>query len=167
MLRPLSRRPGLGKGVGEVPIGSPPNILLRSLHVRHVDAGSCNGCESELAAITNPVYDAQRHGVDVVASPRHADVLTVSGPVTRQMTEALRRTHDAVGEPRWVVAVGDCASGSCPFRGSYAAGEGVASVLEVDAHVPGCPPSPADLIRHLRALMTGPPPARSRGHAES
>jgi len=91
--------------MGSVP--RPRSLLRRSLQVRHVDAGSCNGCEAELAAITNPIYDAQRFGLDVVASPRHADVLTVSGPVTRQMAEALRATHAAVGEPRWVVAVGD------------------------------------------------------------
>jgi Ni,Fe-hydrogenase III small subunit len=130
-------------------------LLRRSLQVRHVDAGSCNGCEAELGAITNPVYDAQRHGLDIVASPRHADVLTVSGPVTRQMAAALRRTHAAMGEPRLVVAVGDCAAGRCPFRGSYAAGEGVSAVLPVDATIPGCPPSPAEIIRHLRALMRG------------
>jgi Ni,Fe-hydrogenase III small subunit len=145
--------------MGQVPAGAgrPRNLLRRSLQVRHVDAGSCNGCEAELAAITNPLYDAQRHGIDIVASPRHADALTVSGPVTRQMVGALRATHAAVGAPRWVVAVGDCAAGRCPFHGSYAAGEGVAPLLPVDAHIPGCPPSPADIIRHLRALMAHPP----------
>lgn len=133
-----------------------PNRLLRhSLQIRHVDAGSCNGCESELAATTGPVYDAQRHGLDIVASPRHADVLTVSGPVTRQMAGALRRTHEAMGEPRLVVALGDCAAGRCPFRGSYAAGTGVAGVLPVDAVIPGCPPSPDEIVRHLRRLMRG------------
>lgn len=136
------------------------NILRRSLQVRHVDAGSCNGCESELAAITNPVYDAQRYGLDIVASPRHADVLTVSGPVTRQMTNALKATHAAVGEPRLVVAVGDCAAGKCPFRGSYAAGEGVDAVLPVDAHIPGCPPTPEEILQHLRALMAEARPAK-------
>ena len=133
----------------------PGGLLRRSMQVRHVDAGSCNGCESELAAITGPVYDGQRYGLDIVASPRHADVLTVSGPVTRQMAEALRRTHAAVGEPRLVVAVGDCAAGRCPFRGSYAAGDGVAAFLPVDATIPGCPPSPDEIIRHLRGLMAG------------
>jgi Ni,Fe-hydrogenase III small subunit len=141
----------------------PRNILRRSLQVRHVDAGSCNGCESELAAITGPVYDAQRYGLDIVASPRHADVLTVSGPVTRQMAEALGRTHAAVGQPRLVVSVGDCAAGRCPFRGSYAAGEGVAAVLPVDAHIPGCPPAPAEIVQHLRALMRGPGPGQTAG----
>jgi len=140
--------------------------LRRSLQVRHVDAGSCNGCEQELAAITNPVYDAQRYGLEIVASPRHADALTVSGPVTRQLTEALRRTHAALGEPKLVVAVGDCASGRCPFRGTYAAGEGVDAVLPVDARIPGCPPTPAEIVRHLRALMAGAltPPAAPPGH---
>ena len=141
-----------------------PGLLRRSLQVRHVDAGSCNGCESELAAIMGPLYDAQRYGLDIVASPRHADVLTVSGPVTRQMAPALRRAYEAVGEPKLVVAIGDCAAGKCPFHGTYAAGEGVAAVLPVDAVVPGCPPSPEDIIRHLRALMrdgrAAQPPAR-------
>lgn len=135
------------------PNGRPRNILRRSLQLRHVDAGSCNGCESELAAITNPIYDAQRYGLDIVASPRHADVLTVSGPVTRQMDIALRRTYAALGDPKLVVAVGDCAAGRCPFRGTYAAGTGVAAVLPVDVHIPGCPPTPESILRHLRALM--------------
>ncbi len=133
----------------------PRAIFRRSLQVRHVDAGSCNGCESELAAITNPLYDAQRHGLDIVASPRHADLLTVSGPVTQQMAEALQRTYAAVGEPKLVVALGDCAAGRCPFRGSYAAGEGVAALLPVDAEIPGCPPTPADIVASLKALMAG------------
>ncbi len=130
-------------------------LLRHSMQIRHVDAGSCNGCEAEIAALLNPVYDAQRHGLDVVASPRHADVLTVSGPVSRQMAGALRRTYDAVGSPRVVVAVGDCAAGMCPFAGSYAAGTGVSGVVPVDRRIPGCPPSPAEILRHLRALMAG------------
>ena len=143
--------------------GGARGLWRRSLQIRHVDAGSCNGCESELAAITNPVYDAQRHGLDIVASPRHADVLTVSGPVTRQMAEALQRTHAAVGEPRLVVALGDCAAGRCPFRGSYAAGEGVSAVLPVDVHIPGCPPAPAEIVHHLRALMRDGRPGTGAG----
>lgn len=135
--------------------GSRRHLLRRSLQFRHVDAGSCGGCESEIAALSGPAYDAQRFGIDPVASPRHADVLTVAGPVTRQMADALRRTHQAMGEPRLVVAVGDCAAGRCPFAGTYASGQGVASVLPVAAHIPGCPPSPAEILRHLRALMEG------------
>lgn len=138
----------------------PRRLFRRSLQFRHVDAGSCNGCESEIAALTGPAYDAQHHGIDVVASPRHADVLTVSGPVTRQMAEALRRTHEAVGNPKLVVSIGDCAAGKCPFHKTYAAGEGVDAVIPVDAHVPGCPPSPADILRHLRALMEADVPER-------
>jgi Ni,Fe-hydrogenase III small subunit len=130
--------------------------LRRSLQLRHVDAGSCNGCEAEIGAITNPVYDAQRWGLDVVASPRHADVLTVSGPVTRQMATALRRTHAAMPQPALVVAIGDCALGRCPFRGAYATGDGVGSVLPVDAEVPGCPPAPGAIVARLRALMAAP-----------
>ncbi len=131
----------------------PARLLRRSLQVRHVDAGSCNGCESEIAALLNPVYDAQRYGIDIVASPRHADVLTVSGPVTRQMREALQTTAAAVGEPRTVVSVGDCAAGRCPFAGSYAAGSGVDGVLPSDLHIPGCPPSPSAILEALRGLM--------------
>lgn len=131
----------------------PAHLLRRSLQVRHVDAGSCNGCESEIAALLNPVYDAQHYGVDIVASPRHADVLTVSGPVTRQMEEALQKTAAAVGEPRIVISVGDCAAGRCPFAGSYAAGGGVDRVLPSDVHIPGCPPAPGAILEALRALM--------------
>lgn len=153
LLRPVTTG---RSGVGEercVDAARSSRLLRRSMHIRHVDAGSCNGCESELAAITGPVYDAQRHGLDIVASPRHADVLTVSGPVTRQMVDALRRTHEAMGEPRLVVALGDCAAGRCPFRGSYAAGNGAAGVIPVDAVIPGCPPTPDEIVRHLRRLM--------------
>lgn len=154
MLRLL--RPLIGKGTpGAMAEASRRNLLRRSLQFRHVDAGSCGGCESEIAALTGPAYDAQRWGIDVVASPRHADVLTVSGPVTRQMATALRRTHAAMGEPRLVVAVGDCALGRCPFAGTYAADAGVEDALPVAARIPGCPPPPEEILRHLRALMDG------------
>lgn len=129
--------------------------LGRSLAIREVDAGSCNGCELEIAALSNPFYDLERFGLHVVASPRHADVLLVTGPVTRNMAEALRRTYDATPAPKWVVAAGDCAiDGGC-FAGSYAVHGGVAEVLPVALTIPGCPPRPIDLLRGLVTLMDG------------
>jgi Ni,Fe-hydrogenase III small subunit len=129
--------------------------LGRSLAIRVVDAGSCNGCELELNALNNPFYDLERFGIHVVASPRHADVLVVTGPVTRNMAEALRRTHEAMPNPKWVVAVGDCAiDGGC-FAGSPAVLGGVHHVLPVDLHIPGCPPSPTAILESLLALAKG------------
>ncbi len=133
--------------------------LGRSLAIRHVDAGSCNGCEMELHALSNPLYDLERFGLRFVASPRHADVLTVTGPVTRNMAEALRRTYDAMPNPKWVIAVGDCARGGGCFAGSYAVAGGVEAVLPVDLHIPGCPPEPIDLLKGLVALVELPAPA--------
>ncbi len=127
--------------------------LGRSLAIRMVDAGSCNACEMEINALSNPYYDLERFGLHFVASPRHADVLMVTGPVTRNMAEALRRTHDAMPAPKWVVAVGGCAlDGGC-FAGSYAVMDGVAAVLPVDLHIPGCPPAPITLLEGLLALL--------------
>lgn len=126
----------------------------RSLSIRVVDAGSCNGCELELNALNNPFYDLERFGIHLVASPRHADVLVVTGPVTRNMAEALRRTYEAMPNPKWVVAVGDCAlDGGC-FAGSPAVLGGVHHVLPVDLHIPGCPPSPTAILQGLLALAT-------------
>ncbi len=127
--------------------------LGRSLSIRHVDAGSCNGCELEIHALSNAFYDLERFGLRFVASPRHADVLTVTGPVTRNMREALERTYAATPEPKWVVAIGDCAfNGGC-FVGSYAVVGGVSQVIPVDLHIPGCPPSPLDILKSLLALL--------------
>lgn len=127
--------------------------LGRSLSIRQVDAGSCNGCELELQALSNPFYDLERFGLHFVASPRHADVLMVTGPVTHNMAEALRRTYDATPAPKWVIAVGDCARcGGC-FAGSYAVAGGVEAVLPVDLHIPGCPPDPGTLLAGLLALI--------------
>jgi Ni,Fe-hydrogenase III small subunit len=128
-------------------------VLGRSLSVRAVDAGSCNGCELELHALNNAFYDLERFGVRFVASPRHADVLVVTGPVTRNMREALEFTHDAIPNPRWVVAVGDCARDGGVFAGSYAVVGGVSAVLPVDLHIPGCPPRPIEILRGLIALV--------------
>ena len=127
--------------------------LGRSLSIREVDAGSCNGCELEIHALNNAFYDLERFGLRFVASPRHADVLLVTGPVTRNMQEALRRTYDATPDPKWVVAVGDCAADGGIFAGSYALTGGVHEVVPVDLHIRGCPPSPVQLLKGLLALL--------------
>jgi Ni,Fe-hydrogenase III small subunit len=127
--------------------------LGRSLSIREVDAGSCNGCELEIHALNNAFYDLERFGLRFVASPRHADVLLVTGPVTKNMREALRRTYDATPDPKWVVAVGDCALDGGIFAGSYAVVGAVASVVPVDLHIRGCPPRPAQLLTGLLALL--------------
>jgi Ni,Fe-hydrogenase III small subunit/formate hydrogenlyase subunit 6/NADH:ubiquinone oxidoreductase subunit I len=128
--------------------------LGRSLHVRQVDAGSCNGCELEIAATNNPLYDLERFGIHFVASPRHADVLLVTGPVTRNMELALLRTYDATPEPRIVVAVGACGcSGGIFGEGTYAAIGGVDRVVPVDVYVPGCPPRPQAILNGLLVAM--------------
>lgn len=118
-----------------------------------VDAGSCNGCELEIHALSNPYYDLERFGLHFVASPRHADILMVTGPVTRNMEIALRRTYDAMPAPKWVVSVGDCARDGGCFRGSYAIAGGVGDVIPVDLHIPGCPPTPLALLRGLLAVL--------------
>jgi Ni,Fe-hydrogenase III small subunit len=130
--------------------------LGRSLSIRVVDAGSCNGCELELNALGNPYYDMERFGLRFVASPRHADVLLVTGPVTKNMREALERAWQAMPSPRWLVAAGDCAiDGGC-FAGSYAVEGGVAQVIPVDLAIPGCPPTPHALLAALVGLMRPP-----------
>jgi Ni,Fe-hydrogenase III small subunit len=127
--------------------------LGRSLSVREVDAGSCNGCELEIHALNNAIYDLERYGIRFVASPRHADVLLVTGPVTKNMREALERTYTATPDPKWVVAVGDCARDGGCFAGSYAVVGGVSAVVPVDLHIPGCPPPPRAILQGLLALL--------------
>jgi len=127
--------------------------LGRSLAIREVDAGSCNGCELEIHALNNAFYDLERFGLRFVASPRHADVLLVTGPVTRNMRQALERTYNATPDPKWVVAVGRCAADGGLFAGSYAVVGGVSAVVPVDLHIPGCPPSPLQLLKGLLALL--------------
>ncbi len=127
--------------------------LGRSLAIRAVDAGSCNGCELEMHALANAFYDLERFGLHFVASPRHADVLMVTGPVTRNMREALERTYQATPNPKWVVAVGACAVDGGVFAGSYAVVGGVGEVIPVDLHIRGCPPSPTELLSGLIALL--------------
>jgi Ni,Fe-hydrogenase III small subunit len=127
--------------------------LGRSLAIRQVDAGSCNGCELEIHALNNVYYDLERFGLRFVASPRHADVLLVTGPVTHNMREALCRTYAATPAPKWVVAVGGCAKDCGCFAGSYAVAGGVEDAVPVDLHVPGCPPRPIEILRGLLALI--------------
>jgi Ni,Fe-hydrogenase III small subunit len=127
--------------------------LGRSLAIREVDAGSCNGCELEIHALGNAFYDLERFGFRFVASPRHADVLLVTGPVTKNMQEALARTYRATPEPKWVVAVGDCAFDGGLFAGSYAVVGGVSAVVPVDLHIRGCPPRPTQLLEGLLGLL--------------
>jgi Ni,Fe-hydrogenase III small subunit len=127
--------------------------LGRSLSIREVDAGSCNGCELEIHALNNAFYDLERFGLHFVASPRHADVLLVTGPVTKNMRQALQRTYQAMPDPKWVVALGDCARDGGLFAGSYAVAGGVADVVPVDLHIRGCPPSPVAILKGLIALL--------------
>src|SRR5689334_2774509 len=128
--------------------------LGRSLAIRQVDAGSCNGCELEIHALNNAIYDLERFGLRFVASPRHADVLLVTGPVTKNMREALERTYRATPDPKWVVAIGDCAVSGGLFAASYAVEGGVNGVLPVALSIPGCPPSPEQLLKGLIALLS-------------
>lgn len=134
-------------------------ILGRSLHIREVDAGSCNGCEVEIVGLNSPVYDIERFGIHFVASPRHADMLLVTGPVTRNMELALRKTYDATPEPRLVVAVGACGCSGGIFGRNYATCGGVDSVIPVDVYIPGCPPNPCALLQGI-LLAIGRLPAK-------
>jgi Ni,Fe-hydrogenase III small subunit len=127
--------------------------LGRSLSIRQVDAGSCNGCELEIHALNNAFYDLERLGLHFVASPRHADVLMVTGPVTKSMREALKRTYNATPDPKWVIAVGACAADGGIFAGSYAVEGGVKDVVPVDLTIAGCPPNPRQLLAGLLALL--------------
>jgi len=127
--------------------------LGRSLSIREVDAGSCNGCELEIHALSNAFYDLERFGLRFVASPRHADVLMVTGPVTKNMREALLRTFNATPDPKWVVAVGACAVDGGIFAGTYAVAGGVSETIPVDLHIRGCPPTPTQLLSGLLALL--------------
>jgi Ni,Fe-hydrogenase III small subunit len=127
--------------------------LGHSLSIRQVDAGSCNGCELEIHALNNAFHDLERFGLRFVASPRHADVLLVTGPVTRNMREALERTWRATPDPKWVVAVGECGADGGLFAGSYAVVGGVSAVVPVDLVIRGCPPTPVQLLQGLLALL--------------
>jgi Ni,Fe-hydrogenase III small subunit len=129
------------------------DILGQALTIRQVDAGSCNGCELEINALHNPYYNLEGRGIRFVASPRHADLLLVTGPVSRHMAEALRRTYEATPEPRLVLAVGDCGACGGIFGESYASCGRVANVIPVDATVPGCPPPPLEILRAILGVV--------------
>ena len=128
-------------------------LFGRSLHIREVDAGSCNGCELEISALGNPYYDMERFGLHFVASPRHADCLLVTGPVTRNMAEPLRRTYEATPDPKIVIAVGDCANNCGVFKDSYAVAGGADKVIPVNVFVPGCPPEPVEILRGILTAL--------------
>jgi Ni,Fe-hydrogenase III small subunit len=128
-------------------------LFGRSLAIREVDAGSCNGCEIEITGLTSPVYDSERFGIHFVASPRHADMLLVTGPVTRNMEVPLRKTYEATPDPKLVVAVGDCARTCGVFASSYAVVGSVDQIIPVDVFVPGCPPEPAAILRGILAAL--------------
>ncbi len=128
-------------------------LLGRSLAIREVDAGSCNGCEIEITGLTSPVYDSERFGIHFVASPRHADMLLVTGPVTHNMAVPLRKTYEATPEPKLVVAVGDCAQTCGVFKGSYAVAGSVDQFIPVNVFVPGCPPDPATILRGILTAL--------------
>jgi Ni,Fe-hydrogenase III small subunit len=156
--RPLTEKPPLPDDAALAELAASVDRVARrrlgrSLAIREVDAGSCNGCELEIHALNNAFYDLERFGLRFVASPRHADVLLVTGPVTRNMRQALERTYNATPDPKWVVAVGDCAANGGLFAGSYAVAGGVNAVVPVDLHIPGCPPSPLQLLKGLLALL--------------
>ncbi len=126
----------------------------RSLHIREVDTGSCGACESELIALSNPLYDIQRFGIDFVASPRHADVLMVTGPVSKNMAFALKKTFDVVPDPKFVISVGDCGCNGGIFAQSYYTVNDIQSIIgHVALHIPGCPPEPLVIIQHLLAFL--------------
>ncbi len=137
---------------------APPSVatviagVRGSVQIRHVDAGSCNGCEVEISGAFGPVYDAERFGARLVASPRHADALLVTGVVTRNMAEPLRNTVAATPQPRMVIACGDCALNRGVFAGAYGVVGAVNDVVPVDVEIPGCPPTPADIITALRSV---------------
>lgn len=167
MLRLLTRIVSRGVRTEPLPLAEPAwrqtpgriqdevlRLLGRALAIRQVDAGSCNGCELEIAALGNPYYNIEGHGIKFVASPRHADMLLVTGPVTANMREALLAAHDAMPEPRLVVATGQCAIDGGVFGESYASCGGVAKVLPVDVVVPGCPPTPTDILRGILTAVS-------------
>jgi Ni,Fe-hydrogenase III small subunit len=135
-------------------------VLGRALCIRQVDAGSCNGCELEIHALGNPIYSLESAGIRFVASPRHADLLLVTGPVSRHMEVALRRTYDATPDPKLVVAVGDCGACGGIFGAGYASCGAVANVIPVDVVVPGCPPSPTRILAGILAAISSSPAQR-------
>ena len=148
--------PGLSKGIESEGLELKSLIQKRfgrSLHIRAVDTGSCGGCESEIISANNPIYDLQRFGINFVASPRHADALLVTGPVSRNMLLALQKTYASVPEPKFVISVGDCAFDGGIFKGSYYVHGAVKDILPVVLHIPGCPPNPLQIISSLIVFL--------------
>jgi Ni,Fe-hydrogenase III small subunit len=153
LLQTVLHPTNVAKDLGDAPtLQHPPVRLHGSLQVRHVDAGSCNGCELEVTSVFAPVYDAERFGVRLVTSPRHADALLVTGPVTKNMADPLRKTLDAMPEPRLVISLGDCAHDCGVFKGAYGVEGSVGDVVKVDVHIAGCPPRPEAIVEGLRGL---------------
>ncbi len=153
-ISPASRAPeGEIQLLGEALRVEVQRLFAGSLKLRHLDAGSCNGCEQELNALLNPFYDLQQYGIDIVASPRHADGLLLTGPVTRHLEEAVRMTDDATPRPRLLIAVGDCACDGGFCAESFAVHRGASAVVPIDVRIPGCPPRPADIVRALLMAM--------------
>jgi Ni,Fe-hydrogenase III small subunit len=164
----LSGAPTLAlEAAGEEVRGALARRLGRSLAIREVDAGSCNGCELEIHALSNAFYDVERFGIRFVASPRHADALLVTGPVTLNMREALERTYAAMPAPKWVIAAGDCGAGCGVFADSYACVGAVSKVIPVDVVIPGCPPSPIELLQGLLWLLNGSVTQAASGSGQS
>ena len=130
-----------------------PASFRQSLQIRHLACGSCNGCDWEMTALGNSLYDHQHFGIDFVASPRHADLLMCTGPGSTQLVNAAHETYEAMANPKWVMAVGDCAINGGVFKGAYASSGGMENVLPVDIKVPGCPPTPDDLMKALLGMM--------------
>ena len=149
----LSARTGSVETIGKELKAEILKKFGRSFHIREVDTGSCGACESEIMACSNPLYDIQRFGIDFVASPRHADALLVTGPVSKNMEIALKKTYEAMPEPKFVVSLGDCAKGGGLFKGSYYTCGGVENVLPVTLHIPGCPPSPLVIMKTLLLFL--------------
>lgn len=157
------KKPALGRDAiramsGETGAGLPASARLdavfkRSVRIRQVDAGSCNACEWECTALGNPVYDVSRFGIDFTASPRHADIVLVTGPVSLGMAGALKKTWLAMPEPKIVIACGNCAKDGGVYRGAYGVQEGAASVVPVDGYIPGCPPSPAAIMKCIMDIL--------------
>jgi Ni,Fe-hydrogenase III small subunit len=168
MFRIIKKSLQTGVVTGRYPVAAAPTpqvtpetaekaaLFRRSLTIREVDTGSCNACEMEMNALANPVYDAERFGIHIAASPRHADALVVTGPVTCNMERALKDAYKATPDPKLVIALGDCAIDCGAFKGSYAVTGPVERHIPVDLKIPGCPPRPADILAALQAVMAKP-----------
>jgi Ni,Fe-hydrogenase III small subunit len=178
MFRIIKKSLKAGKATGKYPASTKPgcavpnavrekaSVFRRSLTIREVDTGSCNGCEMEMNALMNPVYDAERFGIRVAASPRHADGLVVTGPVTVNMEKALKDVYKATPDPKMVIALGDCACDCGMFKGSYAVTGPVERHIPVDVRIPGCPPCPVEILDVLLAVMNRDSSKRDRSKKE-